>query len=118
MHHVSVTDPMKLWDFNDPAGSERRFREAAAATAGDDRAAYLTQVARALGLQEKYDEGHQVLDGLAGVRRRRARSTSRSSAAGCCARRATRPRPGRTSPRPSGWPRRPAATTCASTRCT
>jgi tetratricopeptide (TPR) repeat protein len=33
---------------------------------GDDRAAHLTQVARALGLQEKYDEGHQVLDGLAG----------------------------------------------------
>jgi tetratricopeptide (TPR) repeat protein len=66
MHHVSVTDPMKLWDFNDPAGSERRFREAAAATERDDRAAYLTQVARALGLQEKYDEGHQVLDGLAG----------------------------------------------------
>ena len=66
MHHVSVTDPMKLWDFNDPAGSERRFREAAAATRGDDRSAYLTQVARALGLQEKYAAGHQVLDGLAG----------------------------------------------------
>jgi tetratricopeptide (TPR) repeat protein len=61
-----VTDPMKLWDFNDPAGSERRFREAAAATRGDDRATYLTQVARALGLQEKYAAGHQVLDGLTG----------------------------------------------------
>ena len=66
VHHVPVTDPMKLWDFNDPAGSERRFREAAAASVGDDRAAHLTQVARALGLQEKYDEGHRVLDGLAG----------------------------------------------------
>jgi len=58
---------MKLWDFNDPAGSERRFRKAAAKTSGDERAAHLTQVARALGLQEKYDDGHQVLDGLSGA---------------------------------------------------
>ena len=58
---------MKLWDFNDPSGSERRFRKAAATASGDDRAAHLTQVARALGLQEKYDDGHQVLDGLTGV---------------------------------------------------
>jgi tetratricopeptide (TPR) repeat protein len=60
-----VTDPMKLWDFNDPAGSERRFREVAATISGDDRAAHLTQVARALGLQEKSTEGLQVLDGIA-----------------------------------------------------
>ncbi len=56
---------MKLWDFNDPAQSERRFREAAATLSGDDRAAHLTQVARALGLQDKYAEGLQVLDGVA-----------------------------------------------------
>ena len=61
----TVTDPMKLWDFNDPAQSERRFREAAATLSGDDRAAHLTQVARALGLQDKYAEGLQVLDGVA-----------------------------------------------------
>ena len=55
---------MKLWDFNDPAGSERRFREVAATMSGDDRAAHLTQVARALGLQEECAEGLEVLDGI------------------------------------------------------
>jgi tetratricopeptide (TPR) repeat protein len=60
-----MMDPKELWDFDDPAGSERRFRKAAATTSGDDRAAHLTQVARALGLQERYDEGHAVLDQLA-----------------------------------------------------
>lgn len=57
--------PSDLWDFDDPAGSEHRFREAAAAASGSRRAVWLTQVARSLGLQERYDEGHAVLDGLA-----------------------------------------------------
>jgi tetratricopeptide (TPR) repeat protein len=54
-----VTDPAELWDFDDPAGSEQRFREAAVE---DDSALMMTQVARALGLQERYDEAHAVLD--------------------------------------------------------
>jgi tetratricopeptide (TPR) repeat protein len=54
--------PRDLWDFDDPAGSERRFRDAAAAAEGVERAVWLTQVARALGLQERYAEGHLVLD--------------------------------------------------------
>jgi tetratricopeptide (TPR) repeat protein len=61
-----VSDPGRLWDFSDPAGSERRFREVAAGSDGDERATMLTQVARALGLQEKYDEGLRVLDSLSG----------------------------------------------------
>ena len=60
-----MIDPRSLWDFDDPAGSEQRLREAARATAGDDRAAWQTQVARALGLQEHYDEGHALLDEVA-----------------------------------------------------
>ncbi|CUR61156.1 hypothetical protein NOCA1240259 [metagenome] len=53
-----------LWDFDDPAGSEQRFR--ALADEADEPLASrtLTQVARALGLQERYAEGHAVLDGL------------------------------------------------------
>lgn len=58
-------DPRSLWDFNDPAASERRFREAASTTTGPERDVLLTQVARALGLQERYDEGHAVLDAVA-----------------------------------------------------
>jgi tetratricopeptide (TPR) repeat protein len=60
-----VTDLRALWDFDDPAGSERRFRAAADVAEGSERLVLLTQVARALGLQERYDEGHAVLDDLA-----------------------------------------------------
>jgi tetratricopeptide (TPR) repeat protein len=60
-----MTDPADLWDFDDPAGSEQRFRKATETAEGTDRLVLLTQVARALGLQERYDEGHAVLDDLA-----------------------------------------------------
>ena len=60
-----MTDPIELWDFDDPAGSEQRFRAAADIAEGADRLVLLTQVARALGLQERYDEGHAVLNDLA-----------------------------------------------------
>lgn len=56
--------PADLWDFDDPAGSEQRFREAASAAEGEQRATWLTQVGRALGLQERYDDAHAVLDEL------------------------------------------------------
>lgn len=56
----------ELWDFEDPAGSEARFR-AAAETSPDRAALFATQVARALGLQERYAEAHDVLDELAGA---------------------------------------------------
>jgi tetratricopeptide (TPR) repeat protein len=60
-----VFDPAPLWDFEDPAASERRLREAALTAEGADRLVLMTQVARALGLQERYDDGHAVLDDLA-----------------------------------------------------
>lgn len=44
------------WDFNDPAGSEAKFRAISAEA--------LTQVARCLGLQRRFEEGHAVLDAL------------------------------------------------------
>lgn len=56
--------PSDLWDFDDPAGSEQRFRTAADDAHGPARDVLLTQVARALGLQERYDAAHAVLDGL------------------------------------------------------
>lgn len=59
-----TADLRELWDFEDPLGSEARFR-ALAAEAAEPVATYAsTQVARALGLQERYDEGHAVLDAL------------------------------------------------------
>jgi tetratricopeptide (TPR) repeat protein len=59
-----MIDVAALWDFDDPAGSEARFRAASDIAEGADRLVLLTQVARALGLQERYAEGHAVLDDL------------------------------------------------------
>ncbi|MDR7251790.1 tetratricopeptide (TPR) repeat protein [Nocardioides sp. BE266] len=53
-----------LWDFDDPEGSEQRFRTLAADAAEPEASCALTQVARALGLRERYDDGHAVLDRL------------------------------------------------------
>jgi tetratricopeptide (TPR) repeat protein len=64
-----MIDTTPLWDFDDPAGSEQRFREAAADATGADSLVLLTQVARALGLQDRFEEAHDTLDRvLAGPR--------------------------------------------------
>ncbi|MEO8095311.1 MAG: tetratricopeptide repeat protein [Pseudolysinimonas sp.] len=58
------------WDFGDPVASERRFREAAksATTANPAEASRMTtQIARAVGLQQRYPEAHAILDGLEAV---------------------------------------------------
>jgi tetratricopeptide (TPR) repeat protein len=56
----------ELWDYSDPAASETRFRDLAAAAISSGQTSYaeeaLTQVARTLGLQQEFDEGHAVLD--------------------------------------------------------
>lgn len=53
----------KLWNYNQPSESEKAFRELLAKTKDDNaRAEVLTQVARAQGLQKKFDEAHQTLD--------------------------------------------------------
>lgn len=56
-----------LWDFDDPAGSEARFRAALAEHApGTPGAIELaTQIARAQGLQRSFDAAHATLDALA-----------------------------------------------------
>ncbi|WP_329703888.1 tetratricopeptide repeat protein [Nocardioides sp.] len=64
-HYGAMAELKELWDFDDPAGSEQRLRAAAEMAEGKDRLVLLTQVARALGLQERYDEGHAVLNDLA-----------------------------------------------------
>ena len=63
-----MTELDDLWDYDDPGPSEARFRAAIElAVAGGDPAAAdeaRTQVARSLGLQGRYDEGHAILDRL------------------------------------------------------
>lgn len=53
-----------LWDFDDPAGSEQRLRDAARrpGSSPELRAELETQVARALGLQSRFDEASALLD--------------------------------------------------------
>ena len=53
-----------LWDFDDPDESARRFTDAANSSRGLDGEILTTQVARALGLQGRYDEALALLDTL------------------------------------------------------
>src|SRR4029077_9234279 len=53
------------WDFEDPAGSEARLRALLIDADGQDALVVRTQVARALGLQQRYDEARAVLDEVA-----------------------------------------------------
>ncbi|WP_353810192.1 hypothetical protein [Agromyces sp. SYSU T00194] len=56
-----------MWDFGSPEVSEERFRDASDDDSYDahQRAVMATQLARALGLQSKFDEADAVLDALA-----------------------------------------------------
>ena len=62
----NLPDLHRLWDYNDPAGSEAKFRVSLkGAAASDDRgyhAELLTQIARAQGVQRQFDEAHRTLD--------------------------------------------------------
>lgn len=56
----------RLWNYGDPAGTEARFRELLSdATVANDisyRLELLTQIARAQGLQQKFDDAHRTLN--------------------------------------------------------
>ncbi|MET4095420.1 hypothetical protein [Arthrobacter sp. UYCu712] len=56
----------QLWSFDDPAGSEARFRTAAADGTydADERAELTTQLGRAIGLQGRYEEADALLDAV------------------------------------------------------
>ena len=56
----------RLWNFDDPAGSEHRFRDAAADGTydADEQAELATQLGRAIGLQGRYEEADALLDAI------------------------------------------------------
>jgi len=64
-------DILALWDFDDPAGSEARFRAALADATHDAALSLRTQVARTHSLRRQFAEAHRELDavdaGLAGA---------------------------------------------------
>lgn len=57
-------DIRSLWNFNDPAASERVFRERLAAASGDDALSLQTQVARTHSLRRQFAEANAVLDAV------------------------------------------------------
>ena len=60
---MAALNIQSLWNWDDPAASERAFRQALAETsARTDALEYETQIARAQGLQRKFDEAHASLD--------------------------------------------------------
>jgi tetratricopeptide (TPR) repeat protein len=63
---TTLPDLDAIWDYNDPAGTELKFRSLAPGIreTGDVEAyaELLTQIARTEGLQRKFDEAHQTLE--------------------------------------------------------
>ena len=59
-----ATDVDGLWNFNDPAASEARFRAALADARGDDALVLRTQIARTLNLRGRFDEAQRELDAI------------------------------------------------------
>jgi tetratricopeptide (TPR) repeat protein len=51
-----------LWEYEDPAASEARFRAALEQAEGDLRLELVTQIARSFSLRDRYEEAHRLLD--------------------------------------------------------
>jgi tetratricopeptide (TPR) repeat protein len=51
-----------LWEYEDPALSEERFRTALDSAKGDEHLELLTQIARTISLRGRFDEAHELLD--------------------------------------------------------
>jgi tetratricopeptide (TPR) repeat protein len=69
--HQDLPDFDRLWDYDHPGETEQRFRallpQATASGNTAYRAELLTQIARTLGLQQKFDEAQRVLDEVDGL---------------------------------------------------
>jgi tetratricopeptide (TPR) repeat protein len=58
-----MADIDSLWDYDDPAGTEQRFRALLPNCADDaQRAEALTQIARTFSLRRRFDDAHRTLD--------------------------------------------------------
>ena len=62
-----------LWNYNKPAETEAKFRQLLPMAEESGDPAYLaelkTQIARTLGLQQKFDQAHTLLDSVYGTKR-------------------------------------------------
>ena len=53
-----------LWDYNQPAASETRFRDALKSDSGDDALELETQIARTFSLRREFAQAHALLDSV------------------------------------------------------
>lgn len=64
--HSVTRDFDSLWNYDDPAGTEERFRSLLPAARSGNDPTYLTelltQIARCQGLQQRFDDAHRTLD--------------------------------------------------------
>lgn len=51
-----------LWDFDDPAASEARFRASLEGVPSDEKLELQTQIARTYSLRRRFDDAHRLLD--------------------------------------------------------
>lgn len=67
MSQPDLPDFDSLWDYSNPAQTETKLREILPQfPEGNERLELLTQIARAQGLQRKFDEAHKTLDEMEG----------------------------------------------------
>lgn len=57
-----MPDILALWDFNDPAASEARFRERLDEATHDAGLSLRTQIARTYSLRRQFEQAHKLLD--------------------------------------------------------
>ena len=62
---AATSDIDQLWNFGDPAGSEAAFRSARESAEPPVAQELTTQIARAQGLQDRFEEAHATLDQIA-----------------------------------------------------
>lgn len=64
--NAALPDFDKLWNYSDPAGTERKFRELLPQAESSNDPSYLaqllTQIARAQGLQDQFEQAYATLD--------------------------------------------------------
>jgi tetratricopeptide (TPR) repeat protein len=64
---ADLPDFDKLWNYQDPAATEKKFRELLPVAEAADRSYYaqlLTQIARTQGLQDRFKDAHATLDSV------------------------------------------------------
>jgi tetratricopeptide (TPR) repeat protein len=62
--NAMAADIDALWDYNQPAVSETRFRDALKTESGDDALELETQIARTFSLRREFSQAHVLLDSI------------------------------------------------------